>query len=77
MGYGKWLGRGNLGCAWKQFRRKTREPFSVEAAIRYLETQSGKSLAAALDYIRRAPQEIQTPLRKAVNIRWPEQIGLR
>ena len=54
------------------FAEKAREPFSVEAAIRYLGTRDGKTLDAALIYIRRAPPEIQTPVRGAVNIRWPE-----
>jgi hypothetical protein len=27
---------------------------------------------AALTYIRRAPPEVQTPVREAVNTRWPE-----
>lgn len=54
------------------FAEKTREPFTVEAATRYLETERAKMLDAALDYIRRAPQEVQTPFREAVNIHWPD-----
>ena len=54
------------------FAEKAREPFSAEAAIRYLETRNGKTLDAALTYIQRAPPEIQTPVRVAVNTRWPE-----
>ena len=59
------------------FTEKTSEPFSVEAAIRYLETRNGETLDAALNYIRRAPPEVQTPVREAVNIRWPEAVDLR
>ena len=48
------------------------EPFSVEAAIRYLETRDDATLRTALSYIRKAPQEVQTPVRAAVTLRWPE-----
>lgn len=51
---------------------KAAEPFSVEAAIRYLEALDAPKLAAALDYIRSAPPEVQTPVRVAVNARWPQ-----
>ena len=48
------------------------EPFSVAAAIRYLEARDLATLERALTYIRRAPDEVQTPVRAAVNARWPE-----
>lgn len=51
---------------------KAAEPFSVEAAIRYLETLDAPKRAAALAYIRSAPPEVQTPVRAAVNARWPQ-----
>jgi hypothetical protein len=51
---------------------KAGEPFSVDAAIRYLETRDEATLDKALTYIRRAPTEVQTPVRAAVNARWPE-----
>jgi hypothetical protein len=51
---------------------KAKEPFSVEGAVRYLETRNGKRLKAALNYIRRAPPEVETPVREAANARWPE-----
>jgi hypothetical protein len=54
------------------FAEKARESFSVEAAIRYLGALDGKTLEAALTYIRRAPPEVQTPVREAVNARWPQ-----
>ena len=51
---------------------KANEPFSVEAAIRYLETRDVATLRSALAYIRQAPPQIQTPVREAVRKRWPE-----
>jgi hypothetical protein len=51
---------------------KADEPFSVEAAIRYLETRGAKTLDAALTYVRQAPPEVQTPVRAEVKKRWPE-----
>jgi hypothetical protein len=53
------------------FEEKTGEPFSVKAAIRYLEARNQKTLDAALKYIRKSPPEIRTPVRQALNIRWP------
>ena len=50
------------------------EPFSVTAAIRYLETLEGQDaaeFARALDYIRKAPPEVETPVRDEVAKRWP------
>jgi hypothetical protein len=47
-------------------------PFSVEAAMRYLEGLGTATLQEALKYIRSAPAEIQTPVRAAVAERWPE-----
>jgi hypothetical protein len=58
------------------FAEKMREPFSIEGAIRYLETSGDKMRYNALAYIRQAPQEIQTPLRDAVMLRWPEETRL-
>ncbi|MBX5242711.1 hypothetical protein [Rhizobium sp. NLR22b] len=51
---------------------KAAEPFSEEAAIRYLASLKEQKLAAALRYIRFAPPDLQTPVRAAVNARWPE-----
>jgi hypothetical protein len=51
---------------------KSAEPFSVEAGIRYLEALDAPKLVAALGYIRSAPPEVQTPVRVAVNARWPQ-----
>jgi hypothetical protein len=51
---------------------KAAEPFSVEAAIRYLETRDDATLRTSLGYIRKTPQEVQTPVRAAATLRWPE-----
>lgn len=50
------------------------EPFSVTAAIRYLETLQSRDaakFAQALAYVRNAPIEVETPVRDEVNKRWP------
>jgi hypothetical protein len=77
-----WVNANGLDAAiWaalgSNFAEKASEPFSVEAAIRYLETRNGKMLDDALTYIRRAPPEVQTQVREAVNIRWPEATEFR
>ena len=49
------------------------EPFSVSAALQYLETLEGKDpakFAQALAYIRKAPPEVETPVREEVTKRW-------
>ena len=49
------------------------EPFSVTAAIRYLaklEERDPAQFARALDYICKAPPEIETPVRDEVKKRW-------
>ena len=51
------------------------EPFSVTAAIRYLEGLNAKDPAAfrrAWDYIKKAPAEVETPVRDAVAKHWPQ-----
>jgi hypothetical protein len=50
------------------------EPFSVSAAVQYLETlekEDGETFAEALAYIRNAPPEVDTPVRDEVAKRWP------
>jgi hypothetical protein len=50
------------------------EPFSVSAALQYLETlekDDSAKFAAALAYIRNAPPEVETPVRERVAKRWP------
>jgi hypothetical protein len=56
-------------------RDKGGEPFSVSAAIQYLETLEADDrakFASALAYIRNAPPEIETPVRERVAKRWPK-----
>lgn len=50
---------------------KLGRPFSVDAAIGYLEGLPGESLDAALQYFRNTPPEIRSALRTAVERRWP------
>jgi hypothetical protein len=50
------------------------EPFSVSAALQYLEALEGEDpaqFAQALAYIRKAPPEVETPVREEVTKRWP------
>ena len=51
---------------------KANEPFSIEAAIRYLNTTKVEARASSLEYIRNAPPEVQTPVREAIRRWWPE-----
>jgi hypothetical protein len=51
------------------------EPFSVTAAIRYLEAlkkKDAEAFARALEYIRKAPAEVETPVRDGVAKHWPQ-----
>lgn len=45
------------------FRNKTKQPFSVESAVSYLETLTPDAKLKAAEYIVRAPQFVRTPLR--------------
>ena len=54
------------------------EPFSVSAALQYLETLEGEDpakFAQALAYIRKAPPEVETRVREEVAKRWPGDGG--
>jgi len=56
------------------FEAQTREPFSVNAAMRFLEhleQHDPDAFARALEYIRRAPGATQTPVRETTAARWP------
>jgi hypothetical protein len=53
-----------------KFKDATGVLFSVVAALSYLETLDGLRFSKALEYIRRAPPVVQTPVRVAVNRRW-------
>ena len=50
------------------------ELFSVSAALRYLELlekEDPAKFGRALDYMRKAPPEVETPVREEVAKRWP------
>ncbi len=49
------------------FAEKTQQPFSVENAMAYMRTLDKATLAIALDYIAKAPPEVQTPFRSATS----------
>ena len=54
------------------------EPFSVSAALQYLETlerDDPAKFAQALAYIRNAPPEVETPVREDAARRWPLSDG--
>lgn len=51
---------------------KAGKPFTVDAAMEYLDGLDKQELAAALHYIWNAPPEVQTPVRDAVASRWPQ-----
>jgi hypothetical protein len=58
------------------FENRTTEPFSVNAAMRFLEQleqHDAEAFARALDYIRRAPGATQTPVRDRTAAQWPER----
>lgn len=46
------------------FCEKMEEPFSVEAALRYIDTLPEAERAVATEYITKAPEEVTTPFRK-------------
>jgi hypothetical protein len=56
------------------FETSTAEPFSVNAAMRFLENleqHDPEAFARALEYIRNAPAATQTPVRERVAAQWP------
>lgn len=56
-----------------RFKDTLNVPFSTEAAIAYLDSLEDKTAKSrALDYIRKAPPEVNTPVRTAVQKHWPE-----
>jgi hypothetical protein len=72
MGYGAaiWTALASNFDEWG----KGGEPFSVSAALQYLETlekDDPAKFAQALVYIRKAPPEVETPVRDEVARRWP------
>jgi len=56
-----------------RFKDTLNVPFSTEAAIAYLDGIKDKaSKSIALEYVRKAPPEVRTPVRAEVQKRWPE-----
>lgn len=53
------------------FHEKTARAFSLEAALSYLHDLDADRREAALEYFRKAPPEVQTPLRRNVEQEWP------
>jgi hypothetical protein len=57
------------GVVWTDLRTNfakcRREPFSIDAAMRYLKSLEGESLMKAAEYFQNAPSFAQTPLRDA------------
>jgi hypothetical protein len=64
------------GVVWtdlrSNFAKETGKSFSVEAALDYLAGLKGGAKAKAEEYLQKAPDFVQTPLRKA----WNKQIGI-
>ena len=58
------------GVVWtdlpSNFAERVGRPFSIAAALAHLQTLDTVTRAGALDYIRRAPTFVQTPLRGTV-----------
>ena len=53
------------------FQERCGEPFSVKAALAFLNQQPPEHRAASLEYIRKAPVEVCTPVRIGVSKQWP------
>ena len=65
-----WAGeRGLDGVVWtdlpSNFEDETRDRFSVDAAMRYLDSLRGDDRDKAFRYIEKAPAFVRTPLRSA------------
>jgi hypothetical protein len=62
------------GVVWtaleSRFEEKAGEPFSVDAVIRYLTRLSGETRDLAFEYIRKAPAEVMTPVRRRFAAEW-------
>ncbi len=58
------------GIVWTalttNFEQKTGKRFSVKDAVEYLKGLPKEKQQLAFEYIRKAPEEVDTPLRKAV-----------
>ncbi|MBV8188011.1 MAG: hypothetical protein JOY64_10295 [Alphaproteobacteria bacterium] len=58
-----------------KFRDAGQGDYSVDAAIKYLAGLTGTAADEAFQYIRKAPTEVQTPVREAFDRRWPQLAG--
>ena len=54
-----------------RFFERTGMPFSVDAAIHYLDRLAEPAKSLALEYIRNAPPEVVTPIRTKVEASFP------
>jgi hypothetical protein len=54
------------------FEAKSREPFSVDAAIAHLAALTAEA-TEAFKYIRNAPAQVDTPVRRAATAHWPDR----
>jgi hypothetical protein len=48
------------------FAEKQNQPFTVAAAVAYVANLSGAVKASAMEYLQRAPAEVDTPVRKSI-----------
>jgi hypothetical protein len=69
-----WLSERDLDAVvWtglpSNFEERTGEPLGVDAAVRYLDQQSGDTRLAAEQYVRRAPAQVGTDIRRGLERR--------
>ncbi len=57
------------------FEAQQHQPFTVQAGLDYLNGLTGETRARAFEYIRRAPPETMTPLRRQFNAMHGENPG--
>jgi hypothetical protein len=66
--------KGIDGVVWTalppNFDDEIDSPFSVERAIEFLKGLAKSTRKNALEYIRKTPEQIDTPLRRRVNLEW-------
>jgi hypothetical protein len=71
--------RGYSSVIWtilaSNFLEEKGEAFSVDAALAHLSGLSDPERGPALEYIRNTPPEVRTPVRTAVDERWPLRDG--
>lgn len=59
----------DLTSNFDSFKDGPKKPFTVENAIAWIESLDPKGRAAAVEYVRRAPNFVRTPLRTALESR--------